>query len=250
MRGQRVVVPGLANKLIALLIRLVPRRLLLAAVDSPAEPAQVRAGHIAASRRSHVANAGKALVLDCGARNCAPNRHVEAGPHHPAPGTFLARPRRPGADQARLSARHPPPALRRSAAGDHGRACRRGDLRRPAKRQRHRRFHQARDRLDRRAAARQKAVSRHLPRRADDGAPSRRPRLSASARPCRGRLLSDPPDRRPGARFAPNGRTTSINGIARASICRRAANCWPRAMPFRCRPSATAPATRCSSTRK
>ena len=33
MRGERVVIPGLANKLIALLIRLVPRRLLLAAVD-------------------------------------------------------------------------------------------------------------------------------------------------------------------------------------------------------------------------
>ena len=34
MRGQRVVVPGLANKLVSLLIRVVPRRILLAAVDS------------------------------------------------------------------------------------------------------------------------------------------------------------------------------------------------------------------------
>ena len=34
MRGQRVVIPGLANKLITILIRLVPRRLLLAAVNS------------------------------------------------------------------------------------------------------------------------------------------------------------------------------------------------------------------------
>jgi uncharacterized protein len=34
MRGQRMVVPGLINKLIAILVRLVPRRLLLRAVDS------------------------------------------------------------------------------------------------------------------------------------------------------------------------------------------------------------------------
>ena len=34
MRGQRVVIPGLANRLVAVLVRLVPRRLLLAAVDS------------------------------------------------------------------------------------------------------------------------------------------------------------------------------------------------------------------------
>jgi short-subunit dehydrogenase len=34
MRGSRTVVPGLANKLVAVLIRLVPRRLLLRAVDS------------------------------------------------------------------------------------------------------------------------------------------------------------------------------------------------------------------------
>jgi len=33
MRGQRMIVPGLANKLIALLIRVFPRRLLLAIVD-------------------------------------------------------------------------------------------------------------------------------------------------------------------------------------------------------------------------
>jgi short-subunit dehydrogenase len=34
MRGQRVVVPGLLNKLIVVLIRLFPRRLLLAIIDS------------------------------------------------------------------------------------------------------------------------------------------------------------------------------------------------------------------------
>jgi hypothetical protein len=34
MRGRRLVVPGLANKLVTILIRLVPRRLLLKAVDS------------------------------------------------------------------------------------------------------------------------------------------------------------------------------------------------------------------------
>ena len=34
MRGDRTVVPGLANKLITILIRIVPRRLLLRLVDS------------------------------------------------------------------------------------------------------------------------------------------------------------------------------------------------------------------------
>jgi short-subunit dehydrogenase len=34
MRGQRVVIPGLTNKLVTFLIRIVPRRALLAAVDS------------------------------------------------------------------------------------------------------------------------------------------------------------------------------------------------------------------------
>ena len=34
MSGKRVVVPGLANKLVTLMIRIVPRRILLRAVDS------------------------------------------------------------------------------------------------------------------------------------------------------------------------------------------------------------------------
>ena len=34
MRGQRVVIPGLTNKLATFLIRIVPRRALLAVVDS------------------------------------------------------------------------------------------------------------------------------------------------------------------------------------------------------------------------
>jgi short-subunit dehydrogenase len=34
MRGQRTVVPGLANKLVTILIRILPRRLLLRLVDS------------------------------------------------------------------------------------------------------------------------------------------------------------------------------------------------------------------------
>jgi short-subunit dehydrogenase len=34
MRGQRVVIPGLANRLVTILIRILPRRLLLAIVDS------------------------------------------------------------------------------------------------------------------------------------------------------------------------------------------------------------------------
>jgi len=34
MRGQRVVIPGLTNKLVTFLVRIIPRRVLLAAVDS------------------------------------------------------------------------------------------------------------------------------------------------------------------------------------------------------------------------
>lgn len=52
------------------------------------------------------------------------------------------------------------------------------------------------------------------------------------------------------ASYARNGRTGFINGTARVSICRPAASYWPKATPFRCRPSATAPAMRCSSIRK
>ena len=39
-----------STKLVTVIVRLVPRRLLLWAVGSPAEPAQGRAGHIAAAR--------------------------------------------------------------------------------------------------------------------------------------------------------------------------------------------------------
>ena len=57
------------------------------------------------------------------------------------------------------AARRAPAALRRSAAADHGGSCRRHHLRRPDERQRSGRLHPARDRLDRRAAAREQAVS-------------------------------------------------------------------------------------------
>ena len=50
-----------------------------------------------------------------------------------------------------------------------------------------------------------------------------------------------------GAGCVPNGPTTSINGIARASTCRPAASCWPRVMLSQCRPSVMEPAMRCSS---
>ena len=105
----------------------------------------------------------------------------------------------------RLRPRHPPPALRRSAAHHDGRACRRRDLRRPAERQRSRRLHQGRDRLHRRAAAREQALSRHLPRRADAGASisasacsrirKARPRSATirSSRPPAGRAICDWP---------------------------------------------------------
>ena len=52
MRGQTRGRPGLANKLVTLLIRIVPRRAAAGGGGSPAMPAQVRAGHIAAIGRS------------------------------------------------------------------------------------------------------------------------------------------------------------------------------------------------------
>ena len=63
MRGQRVVIPGLGNRLISILIRVLPRRTLLAMVDFAASAAQVRAGDIT-SEAAHIANADKPLVLD------------------------------------------------------------------------------------------------------------------------------------------------------------------------------------------
>ena len=122
---------------------------------------------------------------------------------------------------------------------DHdGGACRRGDLRRPAERQRSGRLHQGRDRLHRRAAARGKAVSRHLPRRADAGAASRRARRAPipKARPRSATIRSG--RRRRAARSA-TGRPTCISGIARASTCRAAPSCSPRATSSRSRRSAT-----------
>ena len=85
--------------------------------------------------------------------------------------------------------RHPPPALRRSAAGDPGRTCGRGDLRRADERQRSGRFRQGGDRLDRGSAQGEQALSRPLPRRADDGEAPRSQRLGASRGPRRDRLL-------------------------------------------------------------
>ena len=111
-------------------------------------------------------------------------------------------------------------------------------------------FRAPRDRLDRRAAARQEALSRHLPWRADDGASSRRPGVSTSARPCRGRLLSDPSDR---------GWTQGLRGMARPRLSMaprrfrpavRQASCWPRATPSPFRRSGLALATHCNFTPK
>ena len=54
----------------------------------------------------------------------------------------------------------------------------------------------------------------------------------------------------PVAASAPTGPTASISGTAKASAYRMAPNCWPRATPSRCRPSAQAAATRYSFTPK
>ena len=119
-------------------------------------------------------------------------------------------------------------------------ACRRRDLRRPAERQRRRRFHPGRDRLDRRAAEGEQAVSRHLPRRADAGA-SISARGSATHPEGKAEIGYYPirADRR-GRAVCATGRTTSISGTARASTCRAAPSCWRKATSSRCRRSATA----------
>ena len=178
-----------------------------------------------------------------------PLPHEPAGPDRPASGALDARPGRQRAQEPRLPPRHPPPALRRSAARHVGEPRRRRDLRRPAERQRQGRFHPPRDRLAQGAVEGEETVSRHLPRRADAGAPARRqgairirmamPR-SATTRSAR---------RRRAARSARTGPITSISGTARASSCRAARRCWRRATPFRCRRSATAARpSRCNST--
>src|SRR5262249_27855740 len=65
-----------------------------------------------------------------------------------APGTFDARSGWLRATTARLPARCAPPALWRCAAGNDARSRRGGHLRRPDERQRRRRIHPARDRLE------------------------------------------------------------------------------------------------------
>ena len=120
----------------------------------------------------------------------------------------------PGRVAIQLRNRDIPLDVRRPRFGDElpktlERAQRRGHLRRAAERQRRRRVRQARDRLDRRAAEGEEAVSRHLPRRADAGEAARRPGLQACRRPRRGRLLPDPPDRR---------RPRRLQGLARPCL--------------------------------
>ena len=63
-------------------------------------------------------------------------------------GYFDARSGRLLATAARLPARRAPPAIWRLTAADAARSCRRGRFRRPDERQRRRRIHPARDRLD------------------------------------------------------------------------------------------------------
>ena len=57
-------------------------------------------------------------------------------------------------------------------------------------------------------------------------------------RPRRDRLLSDPADHAPASPSSIRGRNASINGTAKASICRRAPSFSPKAILSRCRRSA------------
>ena len=100
-------------------------------------------------------------------------------------------------------------------------------------------FVRSRDRLDQGAAARGEAVPRHLPRRADAGAPARRDGRLPSQGNGRGRLLSDP--RHPGGerRGRDVASASSTNGTAKVSTCRPAPSSWPRAISSRSRHSAT-----------
>ena len=86
------------------------------------------------------------------------------------------------------------------------------------------RFHPPRDRVDRGAAEREQAVSRHLSRRANVRAPSRRQGISPPRGPCRDRLLSDPAyRRRPRRRRAMAGTRLSVASRGfRPAVRRRA----------------------------
>ena len=140
---------------------------------------------------------------------------------------------------AGFEARHSPSRAGRSAARDAGGSFRRRRVRRSDERQRRDRFHQARDRLACGAAAREEAVSRHLSRRADAGAPSWRNGFDASGRQGGDRLLSVAHDGGRAQRDAGLADRTSINGIAKDLRCRTAPTCWPKAIFSRCRHFAT-----------
>ena len=122
--------------------------------------------------------------------------HASTGPARSASGAFDPRPRRSHSQEPRLSVRHPSSSPGRPAAGNtrQSRGC--GRVRRAEQRQRRRRIHAPRDRLAQGAAARGEALSRHLPRRADPGAPPRQRGLLSPGRPSRDRVLPDPPDQR------------------------------------------------------
>ena len=91
-----------------------------------------------------------------------------------------------------------------------------------------------RDRLDRRAAEGGQAVPRPLPRRADAGAAPRRKRVYThpDGQAEIGYYPVMPTEAGQRVCGCALGRAASTNGIARASICRAARRCWPRATIF------------------
>ena len=216
MRGKRVVVAGLANKLAVALLRLTPHALVLAGRSRGRMRRRIDA---LPNNRS---DGRDSVQLRATASNSLAIMHqpilIVLHQEHSTPGRVGNALRELG-----YRARRAPAAVRRSAAGDHGRSCRRHHLRRPDERQRRGRFHPPRDRWIARAAQGEQAVSRHLSRRADVRAPARRPGLPPSRGPRRDRLLPDPADRRAALPSCEPGRNASTNGTAKVSTCRRGA---------------------------
>ena len=231
---------------LALAMRILPHRIVIPIVGVVAEAAR--------RQRERCSRPNPPIASDERRRHALPRRAAhprrgeEARLHRAAPGALQSGPRRPVVPPQRLRARHPQAALRRSAARDARAALRRRHLRRPDERQRQGRVHLPGDRVDRRRAEGGEAVSRHLPRRADAGQPSRRQGRLPPRGAGRDRLLPARPRPRMGIASGPSP-STSTSGIARASSWPAARGCLPHPpAPTPTRPSPTARPSACSST--
>ena len=108
--GLRVIVPGLVNPLLALVMRILPHRIVIPIVGVLLKPRG--AGPQRCSRLDLPIAPRRAPPATCRAAQAAPRRQ-EARLHRAAPGELQSGPRRPMVPPQRLQARHPQAALRR-----------------------------------------------------------------------------------------------------------------------------------------